>query len=375
MAFSRDDLKEYEGQKQEDVPLFDAVKGPAAEKSDEPADDSTTADADTPSGDVETETLPDDSGDGTSDENDATADSSTADSASPDGDSTESSDADGEQPPRKGSARARIQELVDEVHNYRSYGEYAQEQLRAKDQALAEKAKALAEAEAKLKTGSSTTAPAATAEPPVPTLEDPDVNYDPEKFSQKLGKWRDEVKAIAEKNAKAAVTPAEQPHPKVVAFMGRIEEFKKTHPDFEKRATLLPQLSPTAGRAVIEHERGPDILDYLSHRLGDAVRIAKLSDELQALEIGRILDRIESQKGKTVIPPKNQTPTPDASKTPAKPKSQSNAPPPLTAVRGGGRRDELPITDPSISMDEFVRRERAKKIAAHEYSRKARGLR
>ena len=382
MAFTRDEISEYEKQPPKVVPDTETPFKPAASADKTPpADDQPPPDDDAPPSDAAADTPPDDSGDGTSGADDANADSPPADAAGPDGDSDQPTvDADGntiDPPPKKGSARERIQELVEERDSFRSYGEYAQTQLNIKDQQLAElnqKLQGIKPAVPGVKEG-------ADVDDPIPTLEDPDIQYDPDKLTRKLVAWREKVKEKA--RVAAASAPASRPDPEaenrkiVGTFAGRIEKFKETHKDFEAVVKLLPQLAAPAAQAIVVDETGPDILYWLGQHKAEAIRIVQLPPQMQVLEIGEIRGKLRSKTGTTqgktkVIPSTDKTPAPDASKTQAKPKSQSNAPPPPSAVRGGARHDQVPITDPSLSMDEFVRRDRVAKIARREASKKHR---
>lgn len=384
MAFTRDEISEYEKQPAKVVPDTETPFKPAASGEQmPPADDQPPPDDDAAPSGTDDETPPDESGDGTSGANDAAGDSPNPDDAGPDGESDQPTvDADGntvDPPPKKGSARERIQELVEERDSFRSYGEYAQAQLNIKDQQLAELNQKLQ--------GVKPAAPGVKeddgVDDPVPTLEDPDIQYDPDKLTRKLVAWREKVKEKARKAAASA--PAARPDPQVEnqkivnTFNERVNKFAETHKDFEAVVKLLPQLAQPAAQAVVFDESGPEILYWLGKHKAEAIRIVQLPPQLQVLEIGTIrgtLRKSAPAQGKTkVIPSTDQTPPPDASKTQAKPKSTSNAPPPPSAVRGGSRHDQVPITDPGLSMDEFVRRTRADKLAKSEARKKLRGSR
>jgi hypothetical protein len=355
-----------------DVSTTTVVEEPKTPADDQPPPD----DSDAPSDTDDSVPPPDESGDGTSDANDAPADSSNAD-APPEGDSeTDQAGEDGNTdptPPKKGSARERIQELVDERDSYRSFGEYAQEQIQARDKRLAEIEAELNKLRAKPATAQPAAAP--EADDPIPTLDDPDVQYDPARLQQKLAKWREDVKTKAAKVAESArtkVDPQAENLRIIAEFNRRCDEYAETHPTFKDKARLLPQLSADASVVVIKNPAAPAILDYLANNLKEAVRIVKLSPAEQIMELGEIRSKLPKTTERKVIPPSDKTPPQDASRTPAKPKSQSNAPPPPRPVRGGSRHDEVPITDPNLSMADFVRRSRAEKMAKRENSRKFR---
>jgi hypothetical protein len=383
MAFTREELAEYEKRPQvqvdDKINPFTGKTPPAATKQDPPADESVTVEDDAdlgtpPSGD-EVVTDPDEQGDGTSDENGANGDPSTPDPAAPSGETetTETTEDDGSTvtpPPKKGSAAERIQEVIDEREGYKAYGTYAQEVIAAKDAEIAELRKKV-----------TTPTPAATAtqaEPadPMPSMEDPGINYDPTAFNREVKAWTDRELA---RRSKAAATAASAPNTElqkvVETYNARAAKFAETHKDFVTAVSTLPTFGPLAARTMILSEDGPDLLYWLGRHKVDAVRIAKLPPEDQLLELGTI--RATIKQGKPVIAPKNATPASDASKTPTvkTTKSTSNAPPPPTRVPAGNRSQARDIQDPGLSMEDFARRHYEGRQSQREASRKLRGLR
>jgi len=368
MAFSRKDL---EG----DESTFRVADGfgAAGEENKEPPVEDVVVTVDTdgdaaPSGDA-TETPPDDQVDGTSDETDANEESSTSDAA-PSGEteaSKEQTDGNTEKPaPKKGSAAARIQELVDERDGYRAYGEYAQDQIAARDEEIQRLRKQAPEPKP--------TTPATdgvVATDPMPTMEDSDVNFNPQTFQTKMKAWVDRT-VERRVQAKAAPAPAETVETITAKFNTRANEFAKTHPDFGANTALLPKFSPSVAKILVTADDGVPLLHWLGKHKAEAVRIARLSPEEQLLELGTIRSTIKKEPA-TVLPPSTKTAEPQgAVKTPAKPKSTSNAPPPPSRVPAGGRRDARDVQDPNMGMDEFARQHREAKAAAREASRKQR---
>lgn len=355
MAFTRDDLAAYESQPETQIP--DPPAAPVQEA--EPA--SSAVEAQT--------TDPDALGDGTSD---APSESSTETNVDPDdapAETTEEIPAEETppEPPKKGSARERIQELADERDGYKEFGKHLIEQHKA----------ALSEIE-KLK---AQIAPAARAETPpateppstkFPQLDDPDVNFDPAVLAKKQEAWFAkkieqgvEEKLAATTSKKAAETLAE-------TFQSRVESFKKETPDWKAivENPALPQLAGAASAVILTSELGPKILYALGKDIGLAQRIAKMSPELQAAQIGKLEATIELA-GKTAAGQK----APVGQAKPAPKKSVSNAPPPPTPTPAGNRAQERELTDPGLDMEEFARRHRMGRNAAREANRKARGLR
>jgi len=365
MAFSRNDLDGDE----EKFRVAEGLGLAALEDKTPPVEDVTvtveTEDDADPSSDA-TETPPDDQVDGTSDETDANEESSTSDAA-PSGETEtdkEQTDGNTEKPaPKKGSAAARIQELVDERDGYRAYGEYAQEGLAKLNAEIAELKKRVPEPKP--------TTVGTVATDPMPTMEDADVNFNPQLFTTKVKAWMDRT---VESRLKATPAPATTETPEAIAekFNARANAFAKDHPDFAAKIKLLPQFSQGVARVLVTGDDGVKILHWLGNHKSEAVRIAKLSPEEQLLELGTIRSTIKKAPA-TVIPPSTKTTDPQgAAKTPAKPKSTSSAPPPPRPIAGGGRREARDVQDPGMSMEEFARQHRESKSASREASRKAR---
>lgn len=362
MAFSRNDLDGDE----EKFRVAEGLGLAALEDKNHPAEtvkvEIDTDDVADPSSDA-TETPPDDQVDGTSDDKDVNEESSTSDAA-PSGETEpdkEQADGNTDKPaPKKGSAAARIQELVDERDGYRAYGEYAQEVLAAREAELQE-------LRTKVPKPTPTTAAAVD---PMPTMEDADVNYNPQAFQVKMKAWVDRT---VERQVKAKAAPASAETPETIAekFSARANAFAKDHPDFASNTALLPKFSGQVNRILVTSDDGLVVLDWLGKHKAEAVRIAKLSPEEQLLELGSV--RATSKGSGKVLPPSTKSSEPQgASKVPAKPKSTSNAPPPPSRVPAGGRAVARDIQDPSMSMDEFARKHREEKNAAREASRKLR---
>lgn len=389
MTFSRDDLANYEKQPQT------AVDDTQARAADKEAGDAQAAEqaakeaalaaknaksaatADTnnsvedPSGDEVDTGDQSETGDGTSDEN---ADSSTA-PADPSGDSDTSEEA-ARQPPKKGSAAERIQELLDLTEGYKEYGQL-------KDNALKE---ALAEL-ARLKAGSGASAPTkaeAKAEPvsddPMPDLTDPDVNFDTDKLREKTQKWIDKKIAQGTQRVVKEITGQTAAEKLEAEVNTKVAAFAATHSDWETKVAKNPvliqnQLSPVASLAVARSENTADILYAFGNDPALAIRVAKQTPEQQLVTIGKIEAKIEAAKeAAKVAQPDDKGKLPAAGAKPVKQKSLTQAPPPPTPTKAAGRPTEREETDPALSMDDFARRHREKKQTHRAQMRKARGL-
>ena len=409
MAFTRDELLAYENKPQTKVddklnPFRGATPAKAADAAalaavaagqvdatpggapaqaaatpDPIVDDSPVVDEDGTLGD------PTESGEGTStDENSEEASTSAVD---PGDEPDPNTDLTGEQPveeeaaappaPKKGSAAERIVEALDLAEGYKVFGKHMQDQLK---EALAENAR--------LRSGGTPTppAPAAVAPPvvekdePMPDMSDSDVNYDSDKYREKMAKW---VKAQGRIEARRAlreeqgVSTAARVRETVEA---KCEAYAKDHPDFKDVVTNNPvlaqnQLAPDAGYAVSQSEYTAELLYRFGQDPAFAIRVARQSPAQQLLTVGKMIAQIEiekSTKGKTVAPkvPANS----QGGAKPAQQKSITKAPPPPRPTAGAGRPAARDTLDPSMSMDDFARQHRASKESARTQNRKLRGL-
>lgn len=401
MAFSREDLENYEKQPQKQVddklnPFRGATPARAADAAAVAAVAAGQVDA-TPGGSAaaraaasdplvdedapivdEDGTLgdPTDSGEGTSDED---ADSSTA-SVDPSDETDPNTDLTGEMSdeeasrarpaPKKGSAEERIVELNDLLEGTKIFGKHMQSQL--KD--------ALAELE-RLKAGGKPTAAqtaAAVAPPvedePMPDLADPDIAFDNDKYRAKMQKWTKDQAAITARQIVREMTGQNEAVARHAAVEKKIEEFAKTHKDYTAVVTNNPvlaahQLGPDAGAAVAQSEHVARILYEFGKDTALAIRTAKMSPAQQCIQVGKMIAKIEEEHARSAS--KNGS-KPDAQ--PGQKKSITKAPPPPTPTRGGGRPAERDIVDPNMSMEEFARRHRGSKQSLRENARKMRGL-
>ena len=328
-------------------------------------DDSPVVDEDGTLGD------PTESGEGTSDE---TSDSSTdsvdsGDEVDPNADLTGEED----QPPKKGSARERIVEVLDLAEGYKEYG-------KLKDAENKELRARLAQATGNRQTTATATAAAPPApEPPLepmPDLSDEDVAYDNDKYRSKMASWLDKRDA---RNRKAVVaeisgtTKAQAIHDGVIS---KVTTFMKDHPDYKTVVMENPilaanQLGPDAGQLVAESPYTAELLYRFGKDDDLAIRIARMPPREQCKLIGRLEDEIEADKKAG----KGKTPaTPQGGAKTVQKKSITNAPPPPTATRSAAKPETRSVLDPSMGMEEFARQHRVNKQNSRAANRKARGL-
>ena len=380
-TFSRESLATYEKQTPKVVPDFIP---PATQDIDSQTSENSAADdTATPSGDDSVSVDQSATGEGTSDD---TADSSTAsDEPSVDSETSgkgeetaASEEAAATPPPKKGSAAARIQELLDLTEGYKLYG-------KQRDTQLAEAQAEIARLRKEPGTPPSETSRSAATQPqkdePMPRLEDPDINFDTDKLETRMRNWirSEAAKAAAPAAAEVIKTnnlSAEQQ--RVAAeFNARLETFAKAHPDFETVVLKNPvlnanQLSKEASAVMVKSPLSADLMYYFGTNPDEAVRVAKLPPEEQLVEMGSLIAQVRVAKVSGQPTPQGKTPV--AGAKPAAKKSLSQAPPPPSPTKGGGRAQERDLTDPSVSMDDFARRHREGKQSRRlEHQRVMRG--
>ena len=272
--------------------------------------------------------------------------------------------------PKKGSAAERIVEVLDLAEGYKEYGKLKEKQV----------AELQAELE-QLRTGRATPAadsiPAAAdaAAPvkagPMPKISDPDINYDEEKFEQRMASWID---ARAEQSVASRIqkTSAQQEQARLrESVNAKVAIYAAEHPDFETVALKNPvlaknQLAEVASLAIARSPHTAEILHAFGKDTDMAVRTAKLAPADQLLEVGRIIGEIERAKAE------GKNPQPGAK--PGAKKSITQAPPPPKATPAAGRAQARDVLDPGMGMDEFARQHRTAKQADRLQARKMRGL-
>lgn len=142
-------------------------------------------------------------------------------------------------------------------------------------------------------------------------------------FVEALTDWK-----VAERERATASTRAEAAEKTVAEtrdaeWGARIGAVKATIPDFD--AVMEKADTPTAphvAAAIMEADRGPELLYHLAAHPEIVEKLNDLSPYRAAVELGRI----EASLGETVAP---------APPPPPEPKKPSNAPAPITPVKGG----------------------------------------
>lgn len=367
MAFTRDEITAYEAGPQTGAdpnagkqPVTAARAGegfetpePAAKEpaiETQPADGDASASSEESSTSEATADSTESGSDGTSVE---TAESTPA-TADPDSEASDEEEA----PAPRGRAQERIEGLVSEVKALRKYVEFRE--------------KVWSDGKGEKPAATTETAPAPAAQDtddPAPTLEDH--NFDPVAWQRANTEWMDRqidkkvAKALGKKDADAQAANAKTEAQQVgQRFVERSNEFAKTHADFKTvmENPDLPTLHGDAAAVIVKSEHGPAIAYYLGKHPDQAAKIARLPRDQQLMRIGAI----ESKVSETT-PTTTTTPTPKP--TPTKQKTGTKAPPPPTPVPAGSAAQKGPG---EMTMDEFVRSERAKELRAREDRKKMR---
>lgn len=406
MAFSREDLANYEKQPQKQVDdkvspfrgatparaadpaavaavaagQVDATPGgtAAAAASDTRTDDAPVVDEEGTLGD------PTDSGEGASD---ASSEESSASAVDPGDESDPNADLTGDAgeedssakpAPKKGSAAERIVELNDLMEGYKVFGKQMQKMAQ---EALAENARLRGGGAA----ASGSTAVAAppvveSAVEPMPDMTDDDVQFDNDKYRAKMQKWVQKQSEQAAEIAVRKVTGADSKQKVLQAVAQKCEEYAKEHPDFEDVVVKNPvlsanQLAPDAAAEVSESEHTAALLYQFGKDPSFAIRVARQSPRQQLKTVLEMIQKLDAEKAAGTKPSGQK---PSGSQGGAKPaqqtKSVTRASPPPRPVVGGGRAATREVTDPNMSMDEFARQHRAGKQSSREAARKLRGL-
>lgn len=245
----------------------------------------------------------------------------------------------------KGSARERIQELIDERNSLRKYSEYLLEQAKA----LQSKPQAPAQVVDK-----------ADKADPRPTMAE--FNFDADAFAKALGEWteRDIDRKV---NAKVAGIEVQRSEAALrEQFLQRAAAFQAKTPDYDLvlNNPALPAMDDRTITLLFKSEMGPQIAYHLAKNPDLATRISKMDREGQAIAVGRL----EAQLTQPAAKPVAKTSTVPVKRT------VSQAPPPPKPVSSGTSVAEKP--QELLTMQEFAARERQRKLQDMENKRKMR---
>lgn len=365
-TFTRDTLAAYE--QPQHVPVTAVTKtvaGAASEQNQDQPTGEQGADDSADSSTVDDTGATDNGDDGLED---GDTDSSTVTDA--DDDSTDSdSDTAGEgDKTRRGRARERIEDLLAQVKSMREYNSYRDGAL---ETALGE-LKALKASSPNSESTARKDVPL-DGDDPIPKLEDFD--FDPVKTDEARAKWlQREAKRLAK--AELQNERAQQDEQQVIQkFSSRAEELKTVHADFDTvlNNPSVPKLHQRAARTVVRSDIGPDIAYYLAKNVDRAAKIARMDADQQVAAIGKLESQLESEQERSKT--QNTAAKPSDGKTgtgkvPGK-KTVTRAPAPPTHTPAGGtsgiQKDPM-----KMSMDEFVKWDRQRKIDAKQSNLKMR---
>ena len=127
-------------------------------------------------------------------------------------------------------------------------------------------------------------------------------------------------------------------------YKSRLEEFKKSTPDFDDvLASTDATVSDAVKASIFESDVGPAVLYYLANNEDEAKRINGMSAVRQIAEIGKIEARLSTQKPQE--------------------KKVSKAPAPLKPLSGGAPVTSKKLDDPTLSAEEWIKmRNKAKRF-------------
>jgi hypothetical protein len=293
------------------------------------------------------------------------------------------------QAPAKGSAQERIVELVDRLEGTTIFAKSMQDQLKA---TLEENARLRAGAPASVAVPPAARAPtppvAEEVAGPMPSMADPDIAYDDDKYREKMTEWSKKNARIAAREAireMSGVTEAQRVASEVDA---KVDAYAKDHPEFKEtvidnQVLKANQLHPIAGQAVAKSPYTAELLMKFGQDPAFAIRVAKMSPDQQLMTVGELVADIKAEKKaaatsnpnpKPPVPSKTRNPAPQGGAKPVPQKSISNAPPPPRPTVGGGRVGQFNPLEPNTTMADFVAEHRKGKEAARAANRRQRGL-
>lgn len=188
-----------------------------------------------------------------------------------------------------------------------------------------------------------------------PTLED--ANFDPQELARQMARW--EVQQARQQWEKEQQTDAANrtEQEKVAAYQGRVNAFTAENPDFFEVVGSMDTklLHPELQKAIMAHEKGPQIAYQLALNDDDLFQLASVRPELLGTAVDRFASRLESAQATAVQEqPAALAPAPQPAQKPA---SQAPAP----APRLGGR-TPTEIPPEKLTDDQwFAKRQEARR--------------
>lgn len=219
-------------------------------------------------------------------------------------------------------------------------------ELRDENDRLAEENRKLRE---KLEGGAPRTEQAPVVEPEVigELPPEPDENQFLEEgktykdFLNALWDWREKKKAIDEHRKQAEeARRAEEDKLKsnLQNYTERVAEAREKYPDWEETLKQPIQIPRSVQTAIIEMDNGPDVAYFLGKHPEICEGLLELSSVKAVMEIGRISDQLAGGNEPAGAADKTVTPPPVRNVT-------SNAPPPISPVKGVATKSSVPVDE------------------------------
>ena len=335
MAFTREEVLAYESQ----APAVETPPAAVAQDKSTPAADAGSEAAPSAADDTAQPVAGDDSSGAPADSPPADGDSDTDTTAV-----VKTEPEDNEPAPKPGSARERIQDLVAENKSLRKFGEHVLGELKKVREVPASE------------TSAAPAAPVSDADDPAPTLEGHE--FDQVKFAKAQNEWLQKqvdkrlARALQESEGRQTAAAAQR------AFEARAAEFAKGKDDYDVVMSNvdLPKVAQGTARAIVFSEHGPALAYHLAKNPDVATRISRMNPEQQLMALGRIEVQLAAPAPKSETKPDPKT----------APKKVTKAPPPPVPNPAGTTTAVRNLTDNSLSMDEWVKADRAQKAAERE---------
>lgn len=182
---------------------------------------------------------------------------------------------------------------------------------------------------------------------------DPDNFESATEFYKAHAEWVFDQKAKAAKESERQEKLRLEAESKRTAFVGKVDEFKKIHDDFEDVIADVDdiQMSPAISQAILESDNGPELMYELAKNPEEYARICALSP----FNAVRALGRFEASLKK-----------PSDTKQALKPKT-TKAPPPAKPISTSSASGKKSIWDENISQAEYerIRAEQDKRRASN----------
>jgi hypothetical protein len=183
---------------------------------------------------------------------------------------------------------------------------------------------------------------------------DPDDYETSTEFYRAHAKWAalEEIKAAKESERHEALRL--EAESKKTAFLGKVDEFKKAHDDFEETIADVDdiQMSPAVSQAILESDNGPELMYELAKDREEYARMCALSP----FEAARALGRFEARLQKPSVEKTKEVKT-KTTKAPPPPK-------PISTSSANGKKSLQEVAESGSQADyERMRSEQEKRRA------------